>query len=58
MDTQVQKAILQLQHVDVDGHPQSVSSALVPRLLVWTLMLFDFGDVSVNLVCAQWLQML
>lgn len=58
MDTQVQKTVLQLQHVDVDSHPQSVSSALVPRLLVWTLMLFDFVGVSVNLVCAQWLQML
>lgn len=55
MDTQVQKTVLQLQHVDVDSHPQSVSSALVPRLLVWTLMLFDFVGVSVNLVCAQWL---
>lgn len=58
MDTQVQKTVLQLQHVDVASHPQSVSSALVPRLLVWTLMLFDFVGVSVNLVCAQWLQML
>lgn len=54
----MQKAVLQLQHVYVDGHPQSVSSALVSRLLVWTLMLFDFVGVPVNLVCAQWLQML